>query len=147
MCVFFFFFLLLFFYNSVNIGHRAIYISITIYSIMILIRTGKAKRCITTVRFASGFNVGFNQNSSKWCYIILRYNDLFTYNEKRTYLNIFYAQFYPQFTKIINKYLICRSNGHEYFDWFASQGAETFNTRLNTMDGQVSNEKKKKKKQ
>ena len=54
----------------------------------------------------------------------------------------FYAQFYPQFTKIINKYLIFRSNGHEYFDWFAPQGAETFNTRLNTMNGQVSNEKK-----
>ena len=71
-------------------------------------------------------------------------HDLLTYNEKRTHLNIFYAQFYPQFTKIINLYLIFRSNGHEYFDWFAPQGAETFNTRLNTMNGQVSNGKKKK---
>ena len=61
---------------------------------------------------------------------------------KRIHLNIFYPQFYPKFTKIITKYLIFRSNGHEYFDWFAPQGAETFNTRLNTMDGQVSNEKK-----
>ena len=60
-------------------------------------------------------------------------------------MNNFYAQFYPQFTKIIIKYLIIRSNCREYFDWFAPQRAETFNTRLNMMDSQVSNEKKKKK--
>ena len=38
-------------------------ISSTIYTIS-LIRTGKTKRCITTVRFVSGFNMGFNQNLS-----------------------------------------------------------------------------------
>ena len=65
---------------------------------------------------------------------------------KLTHLNNFYAQFYPQFTKIIIKYLFFRSNCREYFDWFAPQGAETFDTRLNTMDSQVSNVKKKKNK-
>ena len=75
---------------------------------------------------------------------VISYCDTMTFSptmRKRTHLNIFYAQFYPQFTKIIKKYQIFRSNGHEYFDWFAPQWAETFNTRLNTMDGQVSNEK------
>ena len=54
---------------------------------------------------------------------------------------MFCAQFWPQLINIVMKYLIFRLNGHEYFDWFAPQRAETYQLHLTEQDGQVSHEK------